>query len=540
MQITSGTVSLTNGSPIVVGSGVDWSLVNTSSIIIVSGVPYAIQAVDAENDELTLSADWAGTTASGVSYVIVRDFTTNHSLPMLNPGDLEAAAIFSRAMTLIDKLLATIGGASPGGASAEVLISKTGHGFLVGNVLTQDATGWVLAASATSTKRTPLCVVSEVVDVDSFRVRFTGEITSITGVSSMTAGTIYYLRNAPDAGGGGYYNIVPEGDANIGTIAIPVLLATDTDAGFILTMPSVKSGTFGEGVDGMVPGFGASDAGKVLKTGGWSTGGVANNEVAAEHLKATGSVDWDAFAAQTVGTSILQHILDLQERTEAVEAAQTEGYLKHSNSLVIHSAVSGIVDVTTGYKYDWSFPDGITSVFVNHWFMQYALSGGVHTCTLWKHRFHLRKPSDQSGLRFLMRKPAYLAPIGHGTFILSGTYPMAAVTHGQYSWAGSNSPNTLWNASFAGTFGTATWETITVSGLAGTISGDCYVNTNRGLHLDSSVSAGSSASAYEAWANTLLPAFVSTMQLQTSGGYSAPGPCQTPYNFYNGVIELQY
>lgn len=545
MQITSGTVTTVQNSPIITGSGVDWSLVNTSCIIIISGLTFNVVDVDTDTNELTLSADWPTTGSSGLSYVIVRDFSNNHSIPLLNAGDLEAAAIFTRAMVKIDTVLSTIGGASEGGASAEILVSKTGHGFLVGNVLTQDATGWVLAASGTASLQVPLCVVSEVVDADSFRIRFTGEITGITGVPSMTAGTTYYLRNTPTSGGGGFYNIVPSGDANIGTVQLPVLLATGTAAGIILTMPSVRSGTFGLNVDGMVPGYTSGDIGKVLKAGsGWSAGGVANGEVSAEHLNAAGSVNWSDFAAQVVGKSILQHMIDLHTRLEAVETAQSAGYLKHSNSTVIHTAHASVIDITTGYQFDWYFPDGITSAFVNHWYMTYESVGGYHTCRLWHHRLHLRKPSDAAYLRFLIRKPSYANPIGPATFILAGNYPMAAITHVNDVWNISNSPNTLWAASFAGSIGPATWETITTAGWSSTIVGDTYVNPNRGLHVASSYSEGKSStttgSPYRAFASCQLPAFMSTMQIATSGSYAFPGPCQSPYNFYNGVAEVQY
>jgi len=87
MQYTQGTVSVTNGSATVTGSNTEWlSNVSAGHSFKVQGesVIYTIASVNS-NTQLTLSANYAGTTKSGVGYQITRDFT-----PTLNLAEIYA------------------------------------------------------------------------------------------------------------------------------------------------------------------------------------------------------------------------------------------------------------------------------------------------------------------------------------------------------------------------------------------------------------------------------------------------------------------
>lgn len=109
MQIKSGTVSVTNGSPTVTGTNTTWlNRANAGDSFIVAGVPvfYTTASVDS-NTQLTLSVAYAGTTQSDVSYAINQDFTPLTGLPEITTGDIEVAATFTRAMRQIDQQLST-------------------------------------------------------------------------------------------------------------------------------------------------------------------------------------------------------------------------------------------------------------------------------------------------------------------------------------------------------------------------------------------------------------------------------------------------
>jgi hypothetical protein len=61
---------------------------------------YDVASVDSDT-QITLSAPYAGTTASGVVYAIGTGFTVPDSFPEMSQGDIETATIFTRAMRKI-------------------------------------------------------------------------------------------------------------------------------------------------------------------------------------------------------------------------------------------------------------------------------------------------------------------------------------------------------------------------------------------------------------------------------------------------------
>jgi Phage tail repeat like len=121
-QYTQGTVTVTNGSATVTGTGTAWlTEIGASDLftIVGTGTVYQVSAV-ASDTSLTLTTTFAGTTGSGLDYVIARDFTPNFQIPLLKKGDLETASIYSRGMEIVDEL------AFEGG------VGVTDHGLLTG------------------------------------------------------------------------------------------------------------------------------------------------------------------------------------------------------------------------------------------------------------------------------------------------------------------------------------------------------------------------------------------------------------------------
>jgi hypothetical protein len=107
MQYKTGLASVTNGSAVVTGSGTAWlANVSVGDGFVIAGVPvpYTVAAVGTDT-QITLSAPWAGATASGSVYAVFRDFTALNNIPEMSKGDIETATIFTRSIRRIDQQL---------------------------------------------------------------------------------------------------------------------------------------------------------------------------------------------------------------------------------------------------------------------------------------------------------------------------------------------------------------------------------------------------------------------------------------------------
>jgi hypothetical protein len=102
-QYSTGTATVTNGSPTVTGTNTLW-LANVSAgdsfTVAGDGVMYDVASVDSDT-QITLSVNYAGVTAAGVVYTIARDFTSPDNFPELTTGDIETPTIITRAMRKI-------------------------------------------------------------------------------------------------------------------------------------------------------------------------------------------------------------------------------------------------------------------------------------------------------------------------------------------------------------------------------------------------------------------------------------------------------
>lgn len=117
-QYKIGTASVTNGSQVVTGTGTSWLAEITAGdefTLPGSGIWYTVGSIDSDN-QITLNAAYTGATAADQSYTIVRDFTDS-GIPYPEPGDIDTAAIFKRAMFLLQTLL------DAGGAGGDMLAS---------------------------------------------------------------------------------------------------------------------------------------------------------------------------------------------------------------------------------------------------------------------------------------------------------------------------------------------------------------------------------------------------------------------------------
>lgn len=106
-QYREGTVSVTTGSQTVTGTSTAWlTEVAAGDLFVIQGqgIVYQVAAVPS-NTQITLSANYAGTSGTGLNYVVARDFTPINNIPIINRGDFETAALLTRALAIIDGLL---------------------------------------------------------------------------------------------------------------------------------------------------------------------------------------------------------------------------------------------------------------------------------------------------------------------------------------------------------------------------------------------------------------------------------------------------
>lgn len=94
-QYTTGTITVSNGSNVITGSGTSWlSEISIGDLLSVSGEPpYWVSLVNS-NTSITLTGPWGGASSSGLSYAITRDFASNGN-PLINPNDTETAQAFN-------------------------------------------------------------------------------------------------------------------------------------------------------------------------------------------------------------------------------------------------------------------------------------------------------------------------------------------------------------------------------------------------------------------------------------------------------------
>ena len=132
-QYSTGTVTVTNGSAVVTGSGTSWSgEITVGDIFTVKGSNawYQVGSVDS-NTQVTLTANYAGATASGALYAITRDFTTRNGYPYPSKKDIETASLIQRALEQVDSDIAKMNDSA---TAAPAVNDDSGDGYRVGSL----------------------------------------------------------------------------------------------------------------------------------------------------------------------------------------------------------------------------------------------------------------------------------------------------------------------------------------------------------------------------------------------------------------------
>ena len=90
-QYKTGTVSVTNGSAVITGTGTQFlsnAIAGNGFKVASDTVVYQIASVVSDT-EITLSAPYAGPTQSNMGYQITRDYTVNFGLAEVSPNDVD-------------------------------------------------------------------------------------------------------------------------------------------------------------------------------------------------------------------------------------------------------------------------------------------------------------------------------------------------------------------------------------------------------------------------------------------------------------------
>jgi hypothetical protein len=106
-------------------------------------------------------------------------------------------------------------------------VNQGTHGFVKGDCIRFDGLNYVKARADTKANAEAIGIVSDVIDVNNFKVQVGGEITTLAG---LTAGTVYWLSELTD----GLLTATEPTEAPF--ISKPMLIATSTTSGWVIQM----------------------------------------------------------------------------------------------------------------------------------------------------------------------------------------------------------------------------------------------------------------------------------------------------------------
>ncbi|MDE1145651.1 MAG: hypothetical protein PW843_03390 [Azospirillaceae bacterium] len=109
---STGTITLTNGSDVVTGTGTAW-LANAAQGQLLQPLPsptislvvYVASVVD--NGTLRLESPWAGDSYTGIAYQLVRDFDPLSNAALIPNGNMRPDVLVNRAITSLSQFAAT-------------------------------------------------------------------------------------------------------------------------------------------------------------------------------------------------------------------------------------------------------------------------------------------------------------------------------------------------------------------------------------------------------------------------------------------------
>ena len=216
-QYKTGTVSVTNGSAAIVGTGTLWLAEIAAGdlfVVIDDGVTYEVASIT-DNTHITLSSVYAGTTNAAAVYAISRDFTPVQGYPYPVKGDIETATIIKRAFEMIDTkttLISTSTTSLTIGTGSKTLTVETGKMFQKGQYISivdqANNANYMFGQVTSYANLTGVLIVSVVaIGGSGTIVAWNVSISGIAGTTGATGSTGYvYVAYASAADGTGFSN----------------------------------------------------------------------------------------------------------------------------------------------------------------------------------------------------------------------------------------------------------------------------------------------------------------------------------------------
>lgn len=223
LAVTDGNIIVGNGSTWVAESGAtartslglgtgdspEFTAVNVGAASDTTLARAAAGVVAVEGKNLTRITSQSGAPSSTPTYVGELNIDTTGAKAYVSTGTASSADW--------EQIDGTAGGA---GASSD--INQSTHGFAVGDLTYYTGSAYAKAKADAAATAEVIGIVSAVADTDNFTLLYIG---AVTGLSGLTAGTVYFL-SASSAGA-----MTATEPTTTGYISKPVFVATSTTAG---------------------------------------------------------------------------------------------------------------------------------------------------------------------------------------------------------------------------------------------------------------------------------------------------------------------
>lgn len=182
---------------------------------------------------------WSGAWDSGTTYAENDAVSWNGSSYVAIQASTDVEPGVDSGWESYWMVLASGGGSGTGMSAA---VTQTGHGLSAGDVIRFNGSGYVLAQADSAENAEVVGIVSEVTDADHFTLQMGG---SVSGLSGLTAGTVYFL-SASSAGA-----LTATEPTTIGYASKPLLIADSTTSGYLFNWRgNVVSGATAAQADG--------------------------------------------------------------------------------------------------------------------------------------------------------------------------------------------------------------------------------------------------------------------------------------------------
>lgn len=234
----SGSTGITPGDTLTIAGGTEITTAMSGDTLTINS-----DFTPSSTDTLTNKTFDANGTGNSLSNVDVADLANGTDGELIT-WDAAGAPATVAVGTSGHVLTSNGAGAAPtfqaaagggGGEETSHSVNQTTHGFSVGDVVRCTGANTYTESQADSASNAEVAgVVSAVADTDNFTLSHAGRV---TGLSSLTAGTIYYLS---ESAAGAITATEPSGD---GEISKPVLVADTTTSGILLTFRGTAVGT---------------------------------------------------------------------------------------------------------------------------------------------------------------------------------------------------------------------------------------------------------------------------------------------------------